>query len=239
NVFLDFDGTIVTTDAFDTFALASYISAPASLAPWEYFSNTYYDAYYAAEAAFGGDPSNLRDEIAFQASELLRDAEVDSFDRVKAAGVFTHATAKDLLAVALNVTIRDGFYDFLEDAGRRGVEVQVVSRAWSPRWIRTVLRMGALKANRSPYVVEALRVVCPEILPAGLLTPGARGADVDAAIFSGVDKVNVIKPQLRKNQKWVFVGDANSDLEPILAADVGVVAGADASSARTLKKEGV
>jgi len=232
-IFLDFDGTIAVTEAFENLPLTAYESLPANseVPPWPYFQDTYYADYLNVSASLA-EPSTIQEELQLQSHAGLYAAEKDSFDRVHASGLFTTVSESALEAAAANVTLRAGFWEFVSAAQARGVRVSVISRNWSVRWIRTVLR-----ASAPDELAEVLYIYCPEILPAGVLAANKRDRPVD--VFSGDDKIEIMKCVAAKGKQVVFVGDSNSDLGPILLPPtvVGVVAGLDSGSARTIRRE--
>ncbi|KZV87311.1 hypothetical protein EXIGLDRAFT_840107, partial [Exidia glandulosa HHB12029] len=89
HIFIDFDGTIAVTEAFETLADAAYASVKdnSTFPPWSFFSDTYNDAYDAFSTSFG-PRTTLSRELQFQTSLDERKIESDSFDRVSNSHVF-------------------------------------------------------------------------------------------------------------------------------------------------------
>ncbi|KAI5851985.1 hypothetical protein BZA05DRAFT_321426, partial [Tricharina praecox] len=220
-VYIDFDGTIAISEAFENLATTAYLSVSSSsgIPPWSHFGDLYMADYYAAIGHLP-KPTTILEELHLQALPNLTRAERDSFHRVKESGVFDSASEMALREEAATVKVRPGFWEFVAEAEKRGVRVSVLSRNWSVRWIRTVLResVGAGK------LAERLYIYCPEILPDGVLAANPRDRPVD--VFSGDDKREVMKRERRGREEIVFIGDDNSDLAPILQYPtvVGVVA---------------
>jgi hypothetical protein len=124
NIFIDFDGTIAITEAFETLADAAYASVHtnSSYPPWRcecsqlffisrlvdtlssYFSDTY-NAEYDAFATTFGPRTNLSRELAFQSSPTERAIEAASFKRVSASGVFSQTKLANLRAAARAVQL--------------------------------------------------------------------------------------------------------------------------------------
>ncbi|KAJ2988911.1 hypothetical protein NUW58_g3731 [Xylaria curta] len=214
-LFLDFDGTIVTSDAFTTLATAAYASLPSnsSVLPWDEIERIYGERADAAAAALP-QPSSLAGAIAYANDASLRDVEVWSFNWVKGMGLFETATADELVKYARNQTLRDGWCSFARTAQKKGILINVISLNWSPS---------------------------PEILPQGVLPISALNNNV--SLFSGEDKTTLMmnllaKVPTAKKQKIVFVSDGRADLSTLWEAptNVGVVAGYGSSAARTFRQ---
>jgi 2-hydroxy-3-keto-5-methylthiopentenyl-1-phosphate phosphatase len=233
-VYIDFDGTIAVSEAFENLAATAYltVSASSGIPPWSHFDDLYMCDYCAAIAHLP-EPATLAEELQLQALANLTKAAKDSFGRVKRSGVFNAVSEQALVDEAKTVEIRPGFWEFVAAAEKRGVRVSVLSRNWSVRWIRTVLR----ESQGAGTLAERLWVYCPEILPDGVLAASPRDRPFD--VFSGDNKREVMKKERRGKEEVVFIGDDNSDLAPILQYPtvVGVVAGLDANSAETIRRE--
>ncbi|KAI8944169.1 hypothetical protein F4801DRAFT_245131 [Xylaria longipes] len=237
-LFIDFDGTIVTSDAYTTLATAAYASLPSNstVLPWDQIEDIYEQRADAAAAALP-QPSSLAGAIAYANDASLRDVEVWSFNWVKGMGLFETTKADELVKYARNQTLRSGWCSFARTAQKNGVRINVVSLNWSPSWVRLVLQ----EASSCPDVVPRIATYSPEILPQGVLPISALNHDV--SLFSGGDKSTLIasildKVPARKKQKIVFVSDGKADLQPLweTPTNVGIVAGYDNSAARTFKQ---
>ncbi|KAI0483870.1 hypothetical protein F4859DRAFT_474392 [Xylaria cf. heliscus] len=240
-LFIDFDGTIVTSDAYTTLATAAYASLPSnsSVLPWDEIEEIYEQRADAAAAALP-QPSSLASAITYANDASLRDVEVWSFDWVKGMGLFETVKAGELVKYARNQTLRSGWCSFARAAQREGVRIHVVSLNWSPSWVRLVLQ----EASSCPDVVSRIATYSPEILPRGVLPVSALNHNV--SLFSGGDKTTLIAGLLdrvpaTKKQKVVFISDGQADLQPLWESptNVGIVAGYNNSAARTFKQYGV
>ncbi|KAI0165557.1 hypothetical protein GGR57DRAFT_497031 [Xylariaceae sp. FL1272] len=238
-VFIDFDGTIVTSDAYTTLATAAYATLPnnSTVLPWDEIEEQYEQRADAAGAAVP-TPTSLASAIAYANDASLRDVEVWSFNWVKGMGLFETAKADELVKFARNQTLRDGWCSFARKAEEEGVNIHVVSLNWSPSWIRLVLE----EASGCADAVSRISIYCPEILPQGVL-PISR-LNHNASLFSGGDKAKLIKRLLKDVptlKKVVFVSDGDADLEPIWDGpiNVGIVAGYDNSAAQEFEEYGV
>ncbi|KAI5793411.1 hypothetical protein FPQ18DRAFT_236705, partial [Pyronema domesticum] len=229
-IFLDFDGTIATTDAFELLPETAYktLSYSQSFPHWSYFSEAYLSDYSAAVASSPPKPRSIAEELSHQSSPSLRQVEIDSFTRVKESGILNTTSPRLLHSAAKGVSIRHGFYDFIQAAQSRNVPVSIISRNWSAKWIRTILRQNAPTGICGHVgcvfdAIDRMDIFCPEILPEGCVSCHERNHDTP--IFSGEDKREVMKGFAQRGQV-VFVGDENSDLAPILLEPtmMGVVA---------------
>ncbi|KAI0971538.1 hypothetical protein F4678DRAFT_87730 [Xylaria arbuscula] len=240
-LFIDFDGTIVTSDAYDDLATAAYATLPSnsSVLSWDEIDEIYEKRADAAAAA-APQATSLASAIAYVDDAGRRDVEEWSFDWVKGMGLFETAKADELVKYAKNQTLRSGWCDFARTAQRHGVYIHVVSLNWSPSWVRLVLR----EASGCPDVVSRIAAYSPEILPRGVLPFSPLNQNV--SLFSGGDKTTLITRLLEgvpaaEKAKVVFVSDGHADLLPLWDAptNVGVVAGYDGSAAETFEQYGV
>ncbi|KAI1361303.1 hypothetical protein F5Y08DRAFT_314992 [Xylaria arbuscula] len=240
-IFVDFDGTIVTSDAYTTLATAAYATLPSnsSVLSWDEIEEIYGERADAA-AALVPEPSSLQGAIAYANDVSLRDVEVWSFDWVKGMGLFETAQASELIKYAGQQTLRDGWCAFARTAQDKGARISVVSLNWSPSWVRLVLQ----EASGCPEVVARIGTYSPEILPCGVLPVSRRNHGVP--LFSGGDKTVLIESLLEKvpaatKEKVVFVSDGHADLQPLweTPTNVGIVAGYDGSAAETFAQYGV
>ncbi|KAI0811417.1 hypothetical protein GGR55DRAFT_678245 [Xylaria sp. FL0064] len=225
-LFIDFDGTIVTSDAYTTLATAAYATLPSnsSVLPWDEIEAIYEQRADAAAAALP-TPSSLASDIAHADDPSLRDVEVWSFNWVKGMGLFETARETELVRYARNQTLRTGCLN------------------WSPSWVRLVLREAA--SGGCADVAARVRTYAPEILPAGTLRFAAL-LNHNVSLFSGGDKTVLMERILRdvpavRKERVVFVSDGDADLRPLWGTptNVGIVAGFEGSAARTFGEYGV
>ncbi|KAI0102199.1 hypothetical protein GGR51DRAFT_528119 [Nemania sp. FL0031] len=240
-LFIDFDGTIVTSDAYTTLATAAYASLPSnsSVLPWDEIEQIYEQRADAAAAALP-QPSSLASAIAYANDASLRDVEVWSFNWVKGMGLFETVEANELVKYARNQTLRRGWCSFARTAQKKGVHINVVSLNWSPSWVRLVLQ----ESSACPDVASRISTYSPEILPRGALPISALNHNV--SLFSGGDKSTLIASLLNKvpkakKQEVVFISDGDADLQPLWNSptNVGIAAGYEKSAARAFKEYGV
>ncbi|KAI5782059.1 hypothetical protein DFH27DRAFT_488132 [Peziza echinospora] len=224
HLFVDFDGTIAVTEAFENLAEAAYVSnvdpSPA-LPPWSYFSEAYNEDYDAFTATYP-PRTNLSDELIYRSSPGLRAVESDSFDRAFSAGVFTNATLPVLQKYASEVQLRDGFWEFVDASLKRGIVVRVLSLNWSVGWIRLVLREDLKKKASNGTSIqyfkkglsEKVAIYCAEALPTGVVpAAGVKGGKVEGVkldnptrLHTGGDKVDLMRKIISfdrgKSEKW-------------------------------------
>ncbi|KAI0553926.1 hypothetical protein F4679DRAFT_390201 [Xylaria curta] len=240
-LFIDFDGTIVTSDAYTTLATAAYASLPSnnSVLPWDQIERIYEQRADTAAAALL-QPSTLASEISYANDASLRDVEVWSFGWVKGMGLFETVKADELVKYARNQILRSGWCSFARTAQRKGVRINVLSLNWSPSWVRLVLQ----EASSCPDVTRRITTYSPEILPKGVLPVSALNHNV--SLFSGGDKTTLMaslvdKLHTKNKHKVVFISDGKADLQPLweTPTNVGIVAGYSNSAARTFKHYGV
>ncbi|KAI1741755.1 hypothetical protein F4680DRAFT_59752 [Xylaria scruposa] len=240
-LFIDFDGTIVTSDAYTSLATAAYASLPSnsSVLPWDQIERIYEQRADAAAAALP-QPSSLASEILYANDASLRDVEVWSFEWVKGMGLFETVKAGELVEYARNQTLRSGWCSFARTAQSKGVRINVVSLNWSPSWVRLVLQ----EASSCPDVIPRIATYSPEILPKGVLPVSTLNHNV--SLFSGGDKTTLMASLVdgaftENKQKIVFVSDGKADIQPLwdTPTNVGIVAGYNNSAARTFKQYGV
>ncbi|POS74159.1 hypothetical protein DHEL01_v207447 [Diaporthe helianthi] len=241
-IFLDFDGTIVTSDAYTSLASAAYASLPgnttAPFPSWDEIEDTYGTVYDAVSATVD-EPTSLIEAIAYANNAALRAVEQWSFLWVQNLGVFDATTRDELVKSARNQTLRDGWCTFATAAQDKGIKLSVVSLNWSPSWIRLVLQ----EASGCPQVVENIETYCPEILPEKTLP--ATGLDHGVQLFSGGDKTELMESLLlsvsEEVDDVVFVSDGDADLQPLWEGPttIGIVAGFDGSAAETFQSYGV
>ncbi|GAP84971.1 putative protein [Trichoderma reesei QM6a] EGR46827 [Rosellinia necatrix] len=240
-LFVDFDGTIVTSDAYTTLATAAYATLPSnsSILTWDEIERIYGERADAAAAALP-EPSSLASAIAYANDPSLRDVEVWSFGWVKEMGLFETARANELAKYARNQTLRSGWCSFARTAQKKGAYINVVSLNWSPSWIRLVLQ----EASSCPDVVPHIATHSPEILPRGILPVSDLNHNV--SLFSGGDKTTLMagllgKIPMGKKRKIVFVSDGDADLQPLWESPttIGIVAGYEKSAARAFREYSV
>lgn len=231
-IFLDFDGTIAVTEAFLNLNEAAYASpnVNSSIPKWEDWIVLRNNQYNLAVAPFS-EKRNVSEELAFQHSEALRDTEKDHFERVSGSGLFNTIDPELLLDHARNVTLRDGFWEMMKAAKAHNATVNVLSRNWSAKWIRNVLR-----ENDPSDLSEDMPIYALEMLPEDILKPGKEGLERPKPLYSGDDKRDVMREVAQKNSSIIFVGDANSDLPPVMLEPtvIGIAAGSELENAYTV-----
>ncbi|KAH0615208.1 uncharacterized protein H6S33_000844 [Morchella sextelata] len=257
-LWIDFDGTIATNEAFETLALAAYDSMTAQEAaqfpPWSYYGDVYY-AEYLDFADNYGPRENISAEIAYRSSPALHKVESDSFERVSESGIFDYMQFPVLQKAAATVTIREGFWKMIASSLECDITPRIASLNWSVRWIRQVLRedLKRMRANATAEergwlkadLAEDIAIYCSEILPDGMVR--ANKLDFPTRLHTGMDKVELMarfeadRKGKKEADRVLFFGDSTNDLPPLWLepTTVGVVAGLDSGMNKTLTKFGI
>ncbi|RPA85262.1 hypothetical protein BJ508DRAFT_412049 [Ascobolus immersus RN42] len=242
HLFVDFDGTIAVSEAFETLTLAAYASTPdtTTYPPWEYFAEVYNNEYNNFTANYP-KRDTVRKEITFRSHPGLRKVENDSYERVRDSAIFDNTRYAVIRQYAQNVTVRDGWWEFVAAALDAGVQPKVVSLNWSVLWLRLVMRehldryirtIGKQEAGKrgvNHQLAERVAIYCSELVPWGIIKPNK--FDFPTRLHTGGDKVELLKKLVGGKKKGgkskvVFIGDSKSDLPPLVdSADIGIVAG--------------
>ncbi|TGJ85192.1 hypothetical protein E0Z10_g3588 [Xylaria hypoxylon] len=208
-LFIDFDGTIVTSDAYTTLATAAYASLPSnsSVLSWDEIEEIYGERADAAATALP-EPSSLAGAIAYANDASLRDVE-----RV----VLVRATAQKK-GVHINVVSLNWSPSWVRLVLQEASSCpDVVSRiaTYSPE----ILPQGALPFSPLNHNVSLFS-----------------GGDKTTLIMSLLNKVPVAKKQ---KVVFVSDGDADLQPLWDAPTNVGIVAGYEKSAARAFRQYGV
>jgi len=241
--FLDWDGTVAVTESFLNLPAAAYASNTSFQPPWSYFDDLYAKDYGKFSTSFGAR-ANLSEELRFRSSLERRRVEMDSFDRTKNSGLFEGIRLQELIKVAKDVQLRDGFWEFVDWSAGKGMRPTIISLNWSVSWLRTILRVNfaarpPAAREMDPLLPEQIPIYCAEILPKNVVAKSRH--DHPTALFTGADKVRLIAKLIRGDENVVFVGDTLDDLPPLYLAptQLGVIAGNVESMTNTLQKDHV
>ncbi|KAF1360256.1 hypothetical protein EJ07DRAFT_116360 [Lizonia empirigonia] len=232
---LDWDGTITQHDTLD--ALVSITASTKPDAPvldeWKRVSEAYMADYTAAlaELAPGGDlPKTVQAERKLL--QALASVEQTSLDRVSASGIFAGLTracisdgAKSVIG-SKKVELRDGFAQFLQHTHDRRDGLDLLSVNWSRHFIASCLSAGGARIDPKAVYANELDGIENDVESSGKISP-----DSDAAmkITSSSDKLAYLS-QLRARDPasrvsanpTVYIGDSWTDMECLLAADLGI-----------------
>jgi hypothetical protein len=240
---LDWDGTITKRDTLDALVNIAAQCKPDSPVNknWKCVSQAYLTDYEKTLQIYASDgklPTTIEEESSLLAN--LEEVELRSINRVSASGIFEGLTTDDVdngAAKAIEsgaVELRKGCNDFLRliearahiDVDR-GESLSILSVNWSKRFI-----LGCLKATHEDFKMMVDSVICANELDGiepGVPTTGRICANVPRIISSGNkltqlqllrDEVNKVRPE--KALPVVYIGDSWTDVECLLAADLGI-----------------
>ena len=228
---LDWDGTITKKDTLDALVNISAATKPSFPTHdyWNNVSRAYVDDYTATLAQLapnGTLPSTVTGEKHLLAQ--MGAVEQRSLDRVSSSGIFAGLTRDAIGAGAKQaihsraVELRTGFQDFFRHIqhDRKTDEFMLLSVNWSRTFIQSCLGAAII------VDVPTSSVMANELdnIEAGESSTGRIISTVhdDAGIImSSGDKLEKMKQTQLKGQT-VYVGDSWTDIECLLAADLGI-----------------
>ncbi|KAG5359237.1 hypothetical protein CKK34_5584 [Yarrowia sp. E02] len=215
--------------AGDTLALLSecaYSIKPGFKPDWTFFGSAYMSDYTVFKQEFG--PINsLEKRLEFQ--KQLKPIEMASVHRVEQSNLYLGVSETGIRAQAHKVEFKDGWWEF---ARKLEGPIHVISVNWSDEFIRETFRAH----NLTPGEVMANKVYMDEL---GRGT-GKLSSEENPGIRTSDDKLQCLK-QIMSSQddgtKSVYCGDSSTDLAALLAADIGLIIGNEAT-AELLEKYG-
>lgn len=230
-VVLDWDETITVSDTMSVLAQAS-----RDPTRWSGFVDAYVADMAAVEGEFGA-----RDSLEAQYDFLgaLSACEMRSVGRIEAAGAFLGTTRADVERVSGQIEIRAGFDRFSRRllAGEDVVHREVLSVNWSREMIRHALARAVDDVDDWTVTANAL---CFDADGRGT---GSVSKDKEGGIRTALDKLARLEVGLAEchgeGGLLLYAGDSNTDLPCLLAADVGVVFGKNASLQETCDRYGI
>ncbi|CCG80859.1 UPF0655 protein C17G9.12c [Taphrina deformans PYCC 5710] len=226
-VVLDWDETITVADTMSI--LANATNDPSR---WSGFVDAYMADMKAYEDSFG-TRETLEDHYRFLGG--LSECEYKSVARIELAGVFKGVTHADIQRVASEVKIRSGFKEFCHKLGV-AVEREILSVNWSSEFICSALANAVVTDH---WTITANRI---EFDGAGTGTGGV-SKDKEGGIRTGMDKLRILESRLgachERGGLLMYIGDSNTDLPALLAADIGVIFGDNRSLQQTCDKYGI
>lgn len=246
---LDFDSTLTTSSTLPAFLSipTKIYSRSLSTSPRPPPTAAEFANLYADDIASHTDPSQnldslrrtLAQEVSYQDS--LRPLEEASFRRgcdtfrsVRASSAQIRDAARRAVEAG-EVNLRKGWQGAFMAAWETGggSKIVIVSVAWSPIWIRGVLDAAA-RQDESTHsrsqrqnlldMIEGMEIRCNDVLH-----PPPRS---DLGIYVSSDKLRVMESlclTTASNNSEVFppwtisIGDSPTDLECLIAAEVGIV----------------
>ncbi|KAI9797023.1 MAG: hypothetical protein M1833_005856 [Piccolia ochrophora] len=241
NLYADFDSTLTLHDTLSALAGAS----PTHSHVWPAIAQAYLEDLARHNASYrptAPDRTTLEQELAYLNG--LRPVERRSIHRIEAARLFRDVTPAVIRSAAQEaikgsksaVRLRNGWADLFQRARCSGGDVGVVSVNWSKRYIRELLladlELSAAGEGSEHDVRSQVQnmVVCANEIepPTGQLSrcfAGEDGDDEGSGIWTAEDKLRAFNGlrQSRCRGLTVYVGDSGTDLQCLLAADVGIL----------------
>ncbi|KAI0111403.1 HAD-like domain-containing protein [Daldinia grandis] len=253
SIFLDFDGTITVKDTVGelaNFALRVRADEGQDLQKeWDAVVNAYVDDHSAHVDGYHPQPHAR--SLPAQEVEFLRHmktVETRSLGRINDCRLFRgisptafREAGRDLVGKG-TITLRCGFTRFVQERLKEGWRVWVLSVNWSSAFIEGAC--GELSGVEviANDVREDGSVVGPPILNPGGADGGHRKEQRN--LTNSHDKLDAMKAVLEAEglvgKPSVYFGDSTTDLECLLAADVGFVVSdkEDSSLLKTLRRIG-
>ena len=224
---LDWDGTITQKDTLDTLVGIAASTKPGfpTLHHWQRLSKAYVDEYAATLEQLvpnGLLPNTVQEEK--QLLEQLKDVEAHSLSRVSSSGIFAGLTSQIIetgarqAIASSHVQLRNGFSSFLQGIqAKEHHSLVILSVNWSRHFIQSCLEASGSAVPSHAIFANELDNMCSVEPSAGLIVPSS---PVDGGlILSSGDKLE--RMQAIKGKK-VYVGDSWTDIDCILAADLGI-----------------
>lgn len=230
---LDWDGTITQNDTLNVLVNIAASTKPTfpTQERWKYVVDAYISDYtttLACLAPGGFLPTTIESE-----KKLLQDmkpVEQRSLFRVSTSKIFeglTHKTLEEGAKKAINtgeVSLRPGCVEFLHYISAQATpevdNFHILSVNWSQHFISSCLHASNISIN--PHLILANELAdIPENQPStGEISPSGSAS---LKIIASEDKLQYLE-KLRKNSeaKIVYMGDSWTDIECLLAADLGI-----------------
>lgn len=231
NLFLDWDGTITTTDTLSIVASSGYReNSIQNLPPWLYFSEAYHSDYeiHAGKHKPAEEAAISLDQF-FAWQESLVEVERASVERVERAGVFAHVREREVDEAARRavdsetVVFRPGLGTLLDFIRTRGGHITIVSVNWSRRFIYSCLQSTTQLQHHQKHGDFTIRANEIEFGSSAKLSRAFEKED--RGIWTAGDKARVMREELEarpEHRPSIYVGDSSSDLQCLLLADLGI-----------------
>jgi 2-hydroxy-3-keto-5-methylthiopentenyl-1-phosphate phosphatase len=228
---LDWDGTITKKDTLDALVNISAATKPdfPTRDHWNNVSKAYMDDYtdtLSRLAPNGNLPTTISGEKHLLAQ--MKAVEQRSLDRVSSCGIFAGLTKQAINAGAEQaitsraVELRNGFPEFFGNIRHHHKDngLMLLSVNWSRTFIQSCLRAADM------VHVPICTIISNELdgIEAGEPSTGTIVSVDDPSeglIMSSGDKIERMKRMQLQGQK-VYVGDSWTDIECLLAADLGI-----------------
>ena len=236
---IDWDGTMTQEDTLSVLVQIAQDAKPGEniRASWQQVTQAYLADYNAALQHLGvfQNPPTTLEQVSAHLRELTA-VEQRSIDRVSASAIFRGLSAEAIDAGAAKaiatkqVVLRRDLLKFLQvikkrekDAGHGPDTVDIVSVNWSKRFITSCLNAALPNQRAIPHI----NVYANELegINEGRPSDGTLCAPGSPKIISSADKLarlQALRAQYPAHEAIVYVGDSMTDIECILAADLGI-----------------
>jgi 2-hydroxy-3-keto-5-methylthiopentenyl-1-phosphate phosphatase len=229
---LDWDGTITKRDTLDALVNISAAAKPnfPTQDHWNNVSKAYMDDYTATLSQIapnGNLPTTISGETRLLAQ--MKPVEQRSLDRVSRSGIFAGLTRQTIEAGARRaidsgaVELRNGFPQFFRyihgDCEHDGFVLLSVN--WSRHFIQSCLSASGIVdiPTHSIFSNELDKIECGQP-STGVIVPTT--GDGASLIMSSGDKLERMERMQEMRGQKVYVGDSWTDIQCLLAADLGI-----------------
>ncbi|EUC41534.1 hypothetical protein COCMIDRAFT_40310 [Bipolaris oryzae ATCC 44560] len=227
---LDWDGTITKRDTLDALVSISAAEKPdfPTMDHWKSVSQAYMDDYTATLKQLiptGALPITIVEEK--QLLLRLKQVEQRSLDRVHSSTIFTNFTHQGIESGAKQVIesgqvqLRTGFPSFFKHIqSREGDAFAILSVNWSRHFIHSCLAASKISVASHAILSNELDGISAGVPSSGrIVAAGSREPD---PIVSSGDKLQIFEQMHEVNAHKVYIGDSWTDIECLLAADLGI-----------------
>jgi 2-hydroxy-3-keto-5-methylthiopentenyl-1-phosphate phosphatase len=261
----DFDETLTTEDSMELVGAAAYKHKPEFNPRWDFFASAYADDFKEHCSAQNSDCSDCNSipETKLEREERLQRGmhvvEDKSVRRVEASGLFCGVPLERMLDEAVNVKVRDGWWQLYGQLSAHRISVVIASVNWSAELIGEVMRRGHALAfsgdSENKCCVEYARVFANEM---EIDNNGRFTGRMKSVLRTGADKkllLRELKETVKsrnvmhsaadeaqgKSQRNLvcYCGDSGTDFLALVEADIGIIVGRRASLLNKAKACGV
>lgn len=229
---LDWDGTMTQKDTLD--ALVKISAAENAASPitdhWQRVSQAYMDDYAATwkKLVPGGVlPATIREEKLLLSQ--LKEVEQRSLDRVHSSAIFTGLTPKAIETGASKaiqtgqVQLRNGFSSFYHHiCSRDDHSLAILSVNWSRHFIHSCLNASGISLAPHAIVSNELDGISAAEPSSGRIVAASPDNHDHDPILSSSDKLHRFEHMQLVNRPKIYIGDSCTDMECLLAADLGI-----------------
>lgn len=228
---LDWDGTITQHDTLNALVSVAASTKPAfpTLERWSEVTNAYLQDYTATLEKLIPDaklPNDLLEEKKLLHN--LRAVEKRSLARVSDSGIFAGLTEVQIeqgarkALVTRDIEIRSGFEDFFRATQNRilqGEKVTILSVNWSRQFLAACLAASGSAIPLSDILCNELEGIDRGAPSTGRIVPSIIASEDKLQELEHLGCTNLPS---NENRSIVYVGDSWTDLEALLAADLGI-----------------